>query len=286
MKTVAWAYGYASVCDRSPLNKIKWSAFQTVKVALIRQGLGVIKHPLIGLSGRKIPNVHIGSGFIPVKSGQIGPPPRMRKLAARNVLMPFVTHNFLEDMALVLCVAALATVICQLLRQPLVVGDLIAGMVVGPHVPGVHANLERVRLVSDLGVTALVFAIGLEFNLRRLVRLARTAGSVALIQAAWMIWLGYLVGRLMGWTPWESPAGRRDRVDIRRRHRGQGLRRGAGGFQGARTGLRRGAVPFCPAGKYLRRLECAPSGGHLAGLELTRAAGLSEDESHGQTPLP
>jgi CPA2 family monovalent cation:H+ antiporter-2 len=76
-------------------------------------------------------------------------------------------------------------------------------MVVGPHVPGVYANLERVRLVSDLGVTVLVFAIGLEFNLRRLVRLARTAGLVALIQAAWIIW-GYLVGRLMGWTPWES----------------------------------------------------------------------------------
>jgi CPA2 family monovalent cation:H+ antiporter-2 len=57
---------------------------------------------------------------------------------------------------------------------------------------------------SVIGVTVLVFAIGLEFNLRRLVRLARTAGLVALIQAAWMIWLGYLVGRLMGWTPWES----------------------------------------------------------------------------------
>jgi CPA2 family monovalent cation:H+ antiporter-2 len=50
-----------------------------------------------------------------------------------------VTHNFLEDMALVLCVAALATVICQLLRQPLLLGYLVAGMVVGPSVPGVYA---------------------------------------------------------------------------------------------------------------------------------------------------
>lgn len=127
----------------------------------------------------------------------------MRKLA-RSALMSFVTHNFLEDMALVMCVAALATVLCQWLHQPLVVGYLIAGMVVGPHVPGVYANTERVRLVSDLGVTVLVFAIGLEFKFRRLVRLAPTAGLVALIQAASMIWLGYVVGRLMGWTPWES----------------------------------------------------------------------------------
>jgi monovalent cation:H+ antiporter-2, CPA2 family len=118
--------------------------------------------------------------------------------------MLFVTQNFLEDMALVMCVAALAAVICQLLRQPLVVGYLVAGMVVGPNVPGVYANTERVRLVAELGVTLLVFSIGLEFNFRRLVRLVPTAGLVALIQAVSMIGLGYLVGRLMGWTQWES----------------------------------------------------------------------------------
>jgi monovalent cation:H+ antiporter-2, CPA2 family len=118
--------------------------------------------------------------------------------------MSFVTHNFLEDMALVMCVAAVAAVICQLLRQPLVVGYLIAGMVVGPSVPGLYANTERVRIVAELGVTLLVFSIGLEFNFRRLVRLAPTAGLVALVQCASMIGLGYLVGRLMGWTQWES----------------------------------------------------------------------------------
>jgi len=120
------------------------------------------------------------------------------------VLTLFVTHNFLEDMALVMCVAALATVICQLLHQPVVVGYLVAGMVVGPNVPGVYSNTERVQLVSELGVTLLVFSIGLEFKFRRLMRLAPTAGLVALIQIASMLSLGYLVGRLMGWTPWES----------------------------------------------------------------------------------
>jgi CPA2 family monovalent cation:H+ antiporter-2 len=107
-------------------------------------------------------------------------------------------------MALVMCVAALATVICQFLHQPLVVGYLVAGMVVGPKVPPVYADPERVRIVAELGITLLVFSIGLEFNFRRLMRLAPTAGLVAFIQAAAMIGLGYLVGRLMGWTPWES----------------------------------------------------------------------------------
>ena len=122
--------------------------------------------------------------------------PRRQKFIILGGRLPalFVTHNFLEDMALVMCIAALAAVICQFLRQPLVVGYLVAGMVVGPNVPGVYANLERVRLVAELSVTLLVFSIGLEFNFRRLMRLAPTAGLVALIQAAAMIGLG-LFGR-------------------------------------------------------------------------------------------
>lgn len=117
---------------------------------------------------------------------------------------PLTSYNFLEDMALVLCVAAVATIICHLLRQPPLLGYLVAGMVVGPNVPGVYADTDRVHLVSELGVTVLVFTIGLEFDLRRLIRLAPTAGLVALIQFAAMVGLGYLVGQLMGWTQWES----------------------------------------------------------------------------------
>src|SRR6516162_4972025 len=119
-------------------------------------------------------------------------------------LAPFVTQNFLEDMGLTLCVAAVATVICQFLRLPLLVGYLIAGIVVGPFVPGVYASTERVHLVSDLGVTVLVFSIGLHFNFRRLMQLAPTAGLVALIQIVAMVGFGYSAGLLMGWTPWES----------------------------------------------------------------------------------
>jgi CPA2 family monovalent cation:H+ antiporter-2 len=118
-------------------------------------------------------------------------------------LTPFVTHNFLEDMGLVLCVAGLSTVICLFLRLPLLVGYLIAGIVVGPHLPGIYASVERLHIVSDLGVTVLVFAIGLHFKFRRLLRLAPTAGLVALIQVVAMVGLGYMVGLLMAWTSWE-----------------------------------------------------------------------------------
>jgi CPA2 family monovalent cation:H+ antiporter-2 len=116
----------------------------------------------------------------------------------------FVTRNFLEDMALIMFVAALAANLCRWLRQPLMVGYLITGIVVGPNVPGLYANPERIQSLSNLGVILLVFSIGLEFKFRRLIRLAPTAGFVAVIQAVSMILLGYLVARLRGWTPWES----------------------------------------------------------------------------------
>jgi CPA2 family monovalent cation:H+ antiporter-2 len=116
-----------------------------------------------------------------------------------------VGQNFVEDLALVLCVAALATVIFQLLRQPLVVGYLVAGMVVGPHIPvPVYADPVRIAEVSDLGVILLIFSIGLEFRFRRLAQLAPTAGLVTLIQVATMIVLGFCAARAMGWTPMEA----------------------------------------------------------------------------------
>jgi CPA2 family monovalent cation:H+ antiporter-2 len=116
-----------------------------------------------------------------------------------------VGQNFLEDLALVLCVAALATVVFQLLRQPLVVGYLVAGMVVGPYVPlPIYADPERIREISDLGVILLIFSIGLEFRFRRLIKVAPTAGLVTIIQVAAMILLGYGAARWMGWTPMES----------------------------------------------------------------------------------
>lgn len=116
-----------------------------------------------------------------------------------------VAHSFLEDLALILCVAAIATVLFQILRQPLVVGYLVAGMMVGPHVPlPIYVDPDRIQQVSDLGVILLIFSIGLEFRFRRLIRLAPTAGLVTMVQVATMIVLGYAAARLIGWTPMEA----------------------------------------------------------------------------------
>ena len=114
-------------------------------------------------------------------------------------------HSFLQNLALVLCTAAVTTVVFQRLRQPVVFGYLIAGMIVGPHTPiPLAADEAMVRTLSELGVILLMFSLGLEFRLRRVIQVAATSGVAALFETSMMLALGYFVGRLFGWTPVES----------------------------------------------------------------------------------
>jgi CPA2 family monovalent cation:H+ antiporter-2 len=114
-------------------------------------------------------------------------------------------YEFLAALTIVLGVAAVTTVLFQRLRQPVVLGYLLAGLIIGPHVPiPLVADPEVVHTLSELGVILLMFALGLEFDLRKLLRAAPTAGVTAVIQCSVMIWLGYVAGRLLGWTAMES----------------------------------------------------------------------------------
>lgn len=114
-------------------------------------------------------------------------------------------HDFLKALAMVLCVAAVTSVIFQRLRQPVVLGYIIAGLIIGPHVPiPLVADASIVQTLSELGVILLMFSLGLEFSLRKLFQVGATAGITAAIQCSLMIWLGFVVGRAFGWTTLES----------------------------------------------------------------------------------
>jgi monovalent cation:H+ antiporter-2, CPA2 family len=115
------------------------------------------------------------------------------------------SQHFLANLALVLGVAAATTILFQRLRQPVVLGYLLAGMIIGPHVPvPLVADPEVIHTLSELGVILLMFSLGLEFSVRTLFRVAPTAGLIAVIQCSLMLWLGYLAGQWLGWTPLES----------------------------------------------------------------------------------
>ena len=114
-------------------------------------------------------------------------------------------HEFLLALTVVLGVAAVTTVLFQRLRQPVVLGYILAGLVVGPHVPiPLVADQAIVQTLSELGVILLMFALGLEFSLRKLVGVGPTAGVTALVESSIMVWLGFVAGRAFGWTTLES----------------------------------------------------------------------------------
>jgi monovalent cation:H+ antiporter-2, CPA2 family len=114
-------------------------------------------------------------------------------------------HEFLHTLAVVLCAAAVTTVLFQRLKQPVVFGYLLAGMIVSPHVPiPLRADEATVRTLAEMGVILLLFALGLEFSLRKLIRVGPTASGVAVAQSSVMVLIGYLIGQALGWTTLES----------------------------------------------------------------------------------
>src|SRR5581483_8744596 len=98
---------------------------------------------------------------------------------------------FLQSLALVFCVAAVTTLVFHRLRQPLVFGYLLAGMIVGPHLSlPLVADEATIRTLSELGVVMLMFSLGLEFSLRRVASVAGTSGLAALAETSIMLGIG------------------------------------------------------------------------------------------------
>ncbi len=112
---------------------------------------------------------------------------------------------FVSDLALVLCVAAATAVLARLLRQSNVLAYLLAGLIVGPNllVP-VFADPARVGALAEFGVVLVMFAVGLELRVSKLVRVLPTSGLTGLVQVAFLAWCGISLGSLLGWGRVES----------------------------------------------------------------------------------
>ncbi len=113
--------------------------------------------------------------------------------------------TFVTDLAMVLGVAALTSVLARLLRQPTILGYLIAGLIVGPYIPiPLFADAERVQALAEFGVILVMFAIGLEFRIAKFLRVLPFAGLTGLVQISFLLWCGFSLGRLLGWGTVES----------------------------------------------------------------------------------
>ena len=114
--------------------------------------------------------------------------------------------TFLRDLAVVMAISAATTVLFHLLRQPVVLGYIVAGVIIGPHTPPFSyvTDLHSIHTLAELGVLLLLFSLGLEFDLRKLRRVGGVAFLAAILEILLMIWLGYSVGRLLGWGEMDS----------------------------------------------------------------------------------
>ena len=114
-------------------------------------------------------------------------------------------HAFLLTLTIVLGVAAITTVLFQRLHQPVVLGYVLAGFIIGPNFPvPLVADRQIVQILSELGVILLMFSLGLEFSLGKLAKLGPGASLTAVLETSLMVWLGFIVGRSFGWSTVES----------------------------------------------------------------------------------
>lgn len=107
----------------------------------------------------------------------------------------------ISDLGLILMTAGIAVLIFRKLKQPLVLGYLIAGFLAGNHFdffPSVK-DTHSVEVWAEIGVIFLLFSLGLEFSFKKLVKVGGTASITAITQIVTMVTLGFFVGQLMGW---------------------------------------------------------------------------------------
>src|ERR1043165_5747861 len=113
---------------------------------------------------------------------------------------------FLQDLAVVMIVAGLVTISFHRFKQPVVLGYIIAGVIIGPYTPPfplIH-DKETIDTLAQLGVILLMFSLGLEFSLRKLKQVGGAALIAAFSEILLMVWIGYELGRLFGWDHMNS----------------------------------------------------------------------------------
>ena len=113
--------------------------------------------------------------------------------------------NLVKDLAIILISAGLFTIISKALKQPLILGYIVAGFIVGPHLGlfGISST-ESVEQWSEIGIIFLLFALGLEFSFKKLLKVGSSALITAGCVCVGMFVTGNIVGHAMGWSSMEG----------------------------------------------------------------------------------
>lgn len=109
--------------------------------------------------------------------------------------------TLISDLAVILLAAGIITLLFKMIKQPVVLGYIIAGIIAGP---ALHlfkiSNIENIRIWADIGVIFLLFSLGLDFSFKKLFNTGKTAFITAFTIVIGMMVMGYLTGKALGWT--------------------------------------------------------------------------------------
>ncbi len=114
--------------------------------------------------------------------------------------------TLITELALILGAAGVTTLLFRRLRQPVVLGYVIAGFLVGPHFkffPTI-SEIENIKIWAEIGVIFLLFALGLEFSFKKLAKIGASAAITGTWEISIMMLTGYATGRCMGWSNIDS----------------------------------------------------------------------------------
>ncbi len=109
--------------------------------------------------------------------------------------------TLISDLAVILLAAGIITILFKAIKQPVVLGYILAGLIAGPHLNLFHVtDIENIRTWADIGVIFLLFSLGLDFSFKKLFHVGGTAFITAITVVVGMMTLGYLTGKLLGWS--------------------------------------------------------------------------------------
>lgn len=114
--------------------------------------------------------------------------------------------DLIHDLALILITGAIATLLFRKIKQPLVLGYIIAGFLVGPyfHLFPTVADNANIKTLAEIGVIFLLFSLGLEFSFKKLIRVGGSASITALVEIVGITVAGFYTGKLLGWSTMDS----------------------------------------------------------------------------------
>jgi len=116
------------------------------------------------------------------------------------------TAQFIQDPAVIMVIAEVITVLFHRLMQPVVLGQIPAGVTIGPHTPPfpLITGEATISMLAELGMIFLMYSLGLELSLRKPRQVGMSALAVAVSEIVLMIWIGYEIGRFFGWDSMDA----------------------------------------------------------------------------------